>query len=58
MKQRRPERVERRRPVVEFNLVSQGGATRPSARRRGCLPFLTPGVLVLAPLLAHVLGLH
>jgi hypothetical protein len=57
MKQRRPARVERRRPVVELNLVSED-PTRPSARRRGCLSFLTPGLLALAPLLAHVLGLH
>ena len=57
MKERRPPRVERRRPVVEFNLLSED-VTRPSGRRRGCLSFLTPGLLALAPLLAHVLGLH
>jgi hypothetical protein len=57
MKQRRPARVERRRPVIEFNLIS-AETVRPSSRRRGCLSFLTPILLVSAPLLAHVLGLH
>jgi hypothetical protein len=56
MKRRRLERVERRRPVIEFNLVSEN-ANHQSTRRRGCLSFLTAGLLVMAPLLGHVLGL-
>jgi hypothetical protein len=59
MKQRKVERIERRRPLVDINLVSEGGA-RPSIRRRGrgCLSFLTPGVLVGVGLAAHALGLR
>ena len=57
MKQKRLERVERRRPLVEFNLVSNRLA-RPSGPRRGCLSFLTPSVLVFAMLIAHALGLR
>lgn len=58
MKQKRAERVERRRPLIEVNLISEGGA-RPSIaqRGRGCLSFLTPGLLIVAALVAHVLGL-
>ncbi len=57
MKQRRLDRVERRRPLVEFNLIS-GGETRPSKRRRlSCLSFLTPGLVALAVLLTRLLGL-
>ena len=57
MKQKRLDRVERRRQLVEFNLMS-GGETRPSnRRRRGCLSFLTPGLLALALLLTRLLGL-
>ena len=58
MKQRRVERVERRRPLVEVNLISEDG-TRPSITRRGrgCLSFLTPSLLALAAIVAHVLGL-
>jgi hypothetical protein len=59
MKQKRVERIERRRPLVEVNLVSEGGARPSIARRsRGCLSFLTPGLLVGAALVAHVSGLH
>lgn len=57
MKQRRVERVERRRTLVELNLVSDR-VTRALGRRRGCLSFLTPGVLVLAAVVAGFLGLH
>jgi hypothetical protein len=58
MKQKRVDRVERRRPQVEVNLMSDGGARQSIAQRgRGCLSFLTPSLFVLAALEAHVLGL-
>ena len=58
MKQKRVERVERRRPQIDVNLISEDGA-RPSIAQRGhgCLSFLTPGLLIVAALAAHVLGL-
>jgi hypothetical protein len=57
MKQKRTERAERRRQLVEFNLMPESGARASMARRgRGCLSFLTPGLLVLAVLAAHALG--
>jgi hypothetical protein len=59
MKQKGPERIERRRPSVEVNLISDGGSRPSIAKRgRGCLSFLTPGLLVGAILLARVSGLH
>jgi hypothetical protein len=59
MKQKGPERIERRRPLVDVNLISEGGS-RPSITRRGrgCLSFLTPGLLVGAAFVAHLSGLH
>jgi hypothetical protein len=57
MKQKRLERVERRRPLVEFNLMSGGETRLSNRRRRGCLSFLTPGLLALAVLLSRLLGL-
>ena len=57
MKQRRVERVERRRPAVEFNLISESKTGAPR-RRRGCLSFLTPGLLVLIALLAVGMGMR
>lgn len=58
MKRRRVERVERRRPLIEVNLISED-RTRPSIARRGrgCRSFLTLSLLALAALLAHILGL-
>jgi hypothetical protein len=59
MKQRKVERIERRRPLVDVNLISDGGPRPSIARRgRGCLSFLTPGALVGVALAAHALGLH
>jgi hypothetical protein len=59
MKQKGPERIERRRHSVEVNLVSEPGSRPSIAKRgRGCLSFLTPGVLVVAGLVAHFSGLH
>jgi hypothetical protein len=57
MKQRRSDRVERRRPIVEINLVGEN-KSHASSRRRGCLSFLTPVLVALAVLLAAVLGLR
>lgn len=59
MKQKGGERVERRRSLVDVNLISEGGGARPSIARRGrgCLSFLTPGVLVVAGFAAHLSGL-
>jgi hypothetical protein len=57
MKQRRLERVERRRPLVELNLISADEA-RASSSRWGCASFLTRGALVLAAFAVHFLGLH
>jgi hypothetical protein len=59
MKQKGPERIERRRPLVDVNLISEGGSRPSIAKRgRGCLSFLTPGLLVGAGLVAHLSGLH
>jgi hypothetical protein len=59
MKQKRAERVERRRTLVDVNLISEGGLRPSIAKRgRGCLSFLTPGLLVGAALMAHLAGLH
>ena len=59
MKQKRAERVERRRPLVEINLVSDSWPRASTAkRRRGCLSFLTPGLLILAALGAYAVGLR
>jgi hypothetical protein len=58
MKQKRPERVERRRRLVELNLISEGGARQSIAQRgRGCLSFLSSSLLTVAALAAHALGL-
>jgi len=57
MKQRRVEHVERRRRLVEFNLVSEDTKRAPS-RRRGCLFFLMPSLLALVALLASIPGLR
>ncbi len=55
MKQKRAERVERRRVLVEINLI--GGRAKERARRRGCMPF---AVLVVALAMGALLaaGLH
>ncbi|HEY8814689.1 MAG TPA: hypothetical protein VIP57_06245 [Candidatus Dormibacteraeota bacterium] len=55
MKKRRPDRVERRRPSVELNLVSDHKA-RVSSQKRGCLSFLNLGLLAVAAALALGLG--
>ncbi|HKW60291.1 MAG TPA: hypothetical protein VJR46_11130 [Candidatus Dormibacteraeota bacterium] len=55
MKQRRPERVERRRALAEVNLIAEGRKAK--APRRGCLP-LTILVMTFWPCLMVALGLH
>lgn len=62
MKRRRQQQqqVERRRPLIEMNLMAEDGS-RLVARRRGCLPFLTPvlvSLAVAAGMLAVFHGLH
>jgi hypothetical protein len=56
VKRRGLERVERRRALVELNLISE---TKPNLklRRRGCLARLVPGLLLVAVLAAHSQGL-
>jgi hypothetical protein len=64
MKQKRPERVERRRQLLEINLVAEAKsgsarlARRGSARlaRRGCALFGSAALLAAAA--ATFLGLH
>lgn len=58
MKQKRVERVERRRPLLELDL--QAGAKNHSAkRRRGCaIPFLSGLLAILLQPVAVLLGLR
>jgi hypothetical protein len=59
MKQKGAARVERRRTLVDVNLISEGGLRPSIAKRgRGCLSLLTPSLLVGAGLMAHLSGLH
>ncbi len=57
LKRRAVQRVERRRPPVELNLI---GDTKPhlNVPRKGCLSFLTPILIGLAALVVVSLGLH
>ena len=58
MKKRGLQRVERRRPLVELNLISEP-RPRLAKARRGCMSFVSPSVLViagLAVLAAHLSG--
>jgi len=56
MKKKREDRVERRRPQVEPNLV---GATKSrSVTPRGCLSFFSPFLVGLAGLGFVAVGLH
>ena len=57
MKQRRIERVERRRSLVELNLIAE---TKPrlAAARSGCLGFLARSMFLLTALIAIVAGLR
>jgi hypothetical protein len=56
MKQKRPDRVDRRRNLVEMNLISERTKVRSIVSRRGCIPFAA--LLVAASALAAWLGLR
>jgi hypothetical protein len=60
MKQKRQERVERRRPLVEINLIGEPksrSATMARRARLGCSLFGS-GAAILAAAGAALLGLH
>lgn len=58
MKQKRPERVERRRTLVEINLIAERAKrARDGAAKRGCLPWFVL-VMALASCAAIAAGLH
>lgn len=57
MKKKAPERVERRRPLVEINLIGEPRARTAMLKRRGCALFGTSAAL-LAAAAAVFLGLH
>lgn len=58
MKRRRAEHAERRRPLVELNLMADTKPPRLGVSRRGCTSFLTPVLLGLAALLVLNPGLR
>ena len=57
MKGKRLERVERRRSLVEMNLIGAEGRVRSAIRRKGC-SLLPSSLLILAGLVAAGLGLR
>jgi hypothetical protein len=57
MKRKVPERVERRRPLVEINLIGEPRARSARLKRRGCALFGT-SVALMAIAVAAFLGLH
>ena len=57
MKRKRPEFVERRRPLLEHNLIGEARG-RLASRRKGCLPFLSLLTLGIAIAVASGSGLH
>lgn len=57
MKRKRQEILERRRPLIELNLIAEPRGIL-AARRRGCLQLLTPALLGLTALLALGTGLR
>jgi hypothetical protein len=58
MKRRRPERVDRRRTLIELNLISETKPPRLAIRRRGCFATSAIFLLALSGLVASTLGLH
>jgi hypothetical protein len=58
MKRRKVEHVEKRRPLVELNLLADPKGNRLSAGRKGCLSFLTPILIGVVALVIVVSGLH
>jgi hypothetical protein len=57
MKGKRLERVERRRQLVEQNLIAEG-RPRPAISRKGCAGLFGSSLLVLCGLVALGVGLH
>jgi hypothetical protein len=57
VKKKRPEREERRRPLVEINLVADAKSRSANIARRGCALFSLL-VAVIAASAAAFLGLH
>jgi hypothetical protein len=57
LKGKRLERVERRRQLVEQNLIAEG-RPRQAISRKGCLGLFGSSLLVVAGLVAMGLGLH
>jgi hypothetical protein len=57
MKRKVPERVERRRPLVEINLIVEPKTRSAALKRRGCALFGTSAA-ILAIAGAAFLGLH
>jgi len=57
MKRKRPEMVERRRPLVEINLAAEAKSRPAMMARRGCALFGTVAALLAASVAAW-LGLH
>jgi hypothetical protein len=53
--QKRPERVERRRSLIELNLI--GEKAKSGSRRKGCVPFATLAIVLVA-ILAALVGLR
>jgi hypothetical protein len=58
MKRKRPDFVERRRPLLEQNLIGGEARGRLAARRKGCLPLLTLLAVGIAIAAASGSGLH
>lgn len=58
MKQKRVERAERRRPLVEINLIGDTKPRSANRARRGCGPLLGQGAVLLATLVAAFLAAH
>ena len=57
MKRKRPEIIERRRPLLDMNLIAETKG-RLATRKRGCLPFLTVLSIGFAVATTVGLGLH
>ncbi|HEX9097399.1 MAG TPA: hypothetical protein VF990_15020 [Candidatus Dormibacteraeota bacterium] len=57
MKRKRQERVERRRPLVEINLIGEPKSRSAKIARRGCALF-APAAGVLVALAATLMGLR
>ena len=61
MKRKRVERIERRRALVEINLIGDSRSRPAAIGRRGCMSLISRNAalaVVLAALIAAHLGLH